>query len=227
MKKITLQEVQAEMTQKASMKQSLYIQTLGYFNRMQEITRKLSSQLTESFKSSNPPIPVKFEVEGELEFRLRFSGDLLVFQMHSNIMALPEDHPVMRHPHLIEFPENAYFGQILIYNFMADSFRYLRMQDMGHLVARIWIHKDALYWVEGVRPLNFLQPGLSETPLNDESLEQIVLQCVYVSSQTDFMASPFYLIQQLTVEEKISRNENRAGDKLGFQMQSKGNDTKS
>ena len=45
---------------------------------------------------------------------------------------------------------------INIYNFLADSFKYNRLNDVGYLVGRVFLNKDLHYFVEGKRQLGFL-----------------------------------------------------------------------
>ena len=46
---------------------------------------------------------------------------------------------------------NSYSGIINIYNFLTDSFKYDRIDDLGYLVGRLFINRHSHYFVEGKR----------------------------------------------------------------------------
>ena len=43
----------------------------------------------------------------------------------------------------------SFCGVIHVYNFLNDSFKYNRLNDVGNLVARIFVNKDKHFFVEG------------------------------------------------------------------------------
>jgi hypothetical protein len=212
---------------KALLKQKLYRTTLEIFNTLREEARMTSKVLQEGMQGTDPAVPVSFHENGELEFRLRISGDLMVFSMHSNIMTLPPDHPTLRKDYIRENTNRAYFGQIFIYNFMHDSFRYNRQQDMGYMVARLLVNCERKFFVEGVRPLNFLHPEISDSEISTDLLRQLLEQSMLTAIETDLTSVPVQSMLMMTVGDKLAQNESRAGEKLGFQFSGKKHDSQS
>jgi len=206
------------LREKAVLKQRLYSQTFELFESYRKLAIQISDHLHTVLKDTNPIVPVAFHETGELEFRLRFSGDFLIFSMHSNIMALPPDHPALRTEYLKDDPCKAYFGQILIYNFMHDSFRYNRQQDIGYMVARLMINCDGRYFIEGVRPVNFMQPEISEQAITTEVLQELLEKSMLVAIETDLTSVPIQNMMIMSVGDKLAQNESRAGEKLGFRF---------
>lgn len=206
---------------KAVLKQKLYKTTYSIFQTLKSETQAAGRILVEQMENSDPPVPVNFQESGDLEFRLRVSGDLLIFNMHSNIMTLPPDHPALRKEYFMENHRRAYFGQIFIYNFMHDSFRYNRQQDMGYMVARLLINCEKKYFIEGVRPLNFIQPEISTEEITSELLQSLLEKTILTSIETDLTSVPVQSMLMMTVGDKVAQNEVRAGEKLGFQFSGK------
>lgn len=209
------------LKEKAGLKQRLYKTTLEIFEALREETSRTSRFLHEQMAQADPLVPVSFHENGELEFRLRISGDLLVFSMHSNIMTLPPDHPTMRKEYIRENPKRAFFGQIFIYNFMYDSFRYNRQQDMGYMVARVLINCERKFFIEGVRPLNFLHPEINDVEINPDIIKSLLEKCMLTAIDTDLTSVPVQSMLLMTVGDKLAQNESRAGEKLGFQFSGK------
>lgn len=47
--------------------------------------------------------------------------------MNTNIVTLEESHTIMKEDYIKENEVNRYFGQIMVYNFMADSLKHNRI----------------------------------------------------------------------------------------------------
>lgn len=213
-----MDKIIAALQEKAVLKQQMYHQTREVFDNYRKLVMAYADTLHTKMKGTTPEVPVSFHETGELEFRFRFSGDFLIFNMHSNIMALPPEHPALRTDYLREDPCKAFFGQILIYNFMHDSFKYNRQQDIGYMVARLMINCDRRFFIEGVRPLNFIQPDISPEPLNDAILLELLEKSMLVAVETDLTSVPMQNMLVMSVGDKIAQNESRAGEKLGFRF---------
>jgi hypothetical protein len=213
-----MEKIIAALQEKAVLKQRMYHQTREVFEGYRKMVMGYADTLHTQMKGTTPEVPVSFHETGELEFRFRFSGDFLIFNMHSNIMALPPDHPALRTDYLREDPCKAFFGQILIYNFMHDSFKYNRQQDIGYMVARLMINCDRRFFIEGVRPLNFIQPDISTEPLTDAILHELMEKAMLVAIETDLTSVPMQSMLVMSVGDKIAQNESRAGEKLGFRF---------
>ena len=83
---------------------------------------------------------IEYRSINDMEFHIRFSGDLLVFVMHSNIVTFPDDYGPMPSKYVEEDFRRRFFGHIMAYNFMADSIKYQRLNDPGYLVGRLLVN---------------------------------------------------------------------------------------
>ncbi len=143
--------------------------------------------------------------------------------MHSNIFQFDRDHPAWKTPYIQKNRANAYSGVINIYNFLADSFRYTRLDDLGYLIARIFINHEKQYLVEGKRQMAMLFTNFGNEAFNAESLQKIVFTAIKYSLDFDLLVPPYDAIKIVSVgqaESKIQHSRVITGKRLGFQFNS-------
>ena len=80
---------------------------------------------------------------------------------------------------------------ISVYNFLNDSFRYNREDDLGYLIARIFINKDKYYFVEGKRQMGYWINNFGTTQINKETLMDIVYSAIQYSLDFDLLVPPY------------------------------------
>ncbi|MDX1627229.1 MAG: hypothetical protein R3345_00945, partial [Fulvivirga sp.] len=150
---------------------------------------------------------------------IKLAGDLLVFLMHTNIVTLEEQHGFNKSDYVQENAMRKYLGQINIYNFMADSFKYNRLNDPGYLLARLFVNHEAHFMVEGEGQLRFIFESFSKQKISTKDL-QLLLQIVLNQAiESDLITRPFKDIRYISVQEKIQKSQQLgAGYKIGFQM---------
>ncbi|MCK7533196.1 MAG: hypothetical protein MZV63_20250 [Marinilabiliales bacterium] len=88
---------------------------------------------------------MEYTDRSSFDAQLKVAGDMLLFSMHSNIFQFDREHPAWKTPYIQKNKFNAYSGIINIYNFLADSFKYSRLDDLGYLIARIFINHENQY----------------------------------------------------------------------------------
>jgi hypothetical protein len=117
----------------------------------------------------------------------------------------------------------SYCGIINIYNFLADSFKYNRLADLGYLVGRIFINKDMYYFTEGKRQLGFFFNNFGNEPLNRDSLSHILSLSINYALEFDLLVPPYDTVKIASVEQisdRIKLSRLRTGKRLGFQFNS-------
>ena len=159
------------VSQKSSLKTSVYNNTHQAFNIVKETIRELSKEYNHYHKSNGSMAPLETKHKGKFEIDLKFGGDILLFMMHTNVFEFPRQHEIMKTPYVKDDPTRSYCGIINIYNFIADSFKYHRVNDIGYLIGRIFINKENHYFIENGRwneyldadnqPKDFPLPGTS------------------------------------------------------------------
>ena len=109
---------------------------------------------------------------------------------------------------------------INIYNFLADTYKYNRLNDLGFLIARIFINKDNHFFVEGQGKLNFLYNDLLNNVISEEVLTDIIRTAMVYTIEFDLEVPPIQQVQAISYGQKLARHGNEeilTGKKLGFQ----------
>lgn len=209
---------------KSNVKQKVFENTEKTFLILKKVLKSLEKEYTELIRDKVPQqmFPY-FKDKGPFEAEFKIGTDLLVFSMHSNVFEFDDKHPVWDTAYIKEDPLRSYCGIINFYNFLADSFKYNRMNDLGYLVARIFVNKENHFFVEGKRQdaenvkdfaLDTISPGV---------IRQIVETAIRYCIEFDLLAPPYDQVKMATVEqmrEKMSHSKMATGKRLGFAFNS-------
>jgi hypothetical protein len=211
-----------KLLMKAGLKKKIYQNTLEVFGELKLVADLIRFELDKKLGEDNRRIRVDFHDRGDFEAELRFAGDTLLFTMHTNVFEFPRAHEVMRTPYIMEDKDRSYSGVIHIYNFLTDSFRYNRFNDMGYLVARIFINKDKYYLVEGKHQTGFYYNQFMNQEMDQVALRRIIESAIIYSIDFDLLSPPYDLIKEITVSEVRENSldmKTSTGKRLGFKFQ--------
>jgi hypothetical protein len=205
------------LREKSSAKQAIFRATQAAFTLLRQTSQQLCLELTQKV-TTDADASVKIEClpVNEMEFHIRFSGDLLVFVMHSNIVTFPDDFEPLNTPYVEADFRRRFFGHIMAYNFMADSIRYQRLNDPGYLLGRLLINIDSHYFLEGVQQLELPDPDMSSSTVTAESLRLFVESAMIAAVNNDLIAPPLPEIQRISVKQKLENQQVSRGSKVGF-----------
>jgi hypothetical protein len=205
------------LREKSSAKQSIFRATQASFDVLRQVSQELCLELTQKVTTaSDASVRIEYYPVNGMEFHIRFSGDLLVFVMHSNIVTFPEDFGPMKTPYVQNDFRRRYFGHIMAYNFMADSIKYQRMNDPGYLLGRLLVNIDSHYFLEGVQQLELPDHDMSASPVTVESMRLFVESAMIAAVNNDLIAPPMSDIQKITVKQKLENQQVSRGSKVGF-----------
>lgn len=212
-----------EIITKGTLKQKVYSNTEQVFNLVKEVVHELEQDYRNSgISSEGYEIPVEATESGEFEIHLKFAGDILIFYMHSNIFEFPRNHQVMKTPYIREDKERSYCGIVNIYNFLADSFKYNRANDVGYMIGRVFINKEQNYFVEGKRELGMLYPNFGSRKLDKKGVYELVASAIRYTLNFDLLTPPYESQVQVSLGEMRSMMESltlKTGKRLGFRFQ--------
>jgi len=207
---------------KAILKQDVYAKTLDGFKLFKEVLFKISDE----FKNKLPPeekrINFEFKDKGIFEAEMKFAGDILIFMMHTNIFEFSRNHEIMRDPYIKEDINRSYCGIINIYNFLADSFKYNRENDIGYLIGRIFINIDNHYYIEGKKELGLIYNNIATNILTPEAVRGMVEKAILYTTNFDLLTPPYDEVKEVTVYDMQSSIDNmriKTGKRLGFKFQ--------
>ena len=119
---------------KASIKQEIYRNTFTAFKQLRETAQQLIKDLSKEEESFDEAVSLTFTDKDEFEFQLKIGGDVVLFQMHTNVFDFDQSHAIWKTAYVKEDNSRSYCGMINIYNFLADSFKYQRFDDSAYLI---------------------------------------------------------------------------------------------
>ncbi|WP_129713909.1 hypothetical protein [Pedobacter sp. SYP-B3415] len=217
----TYQQILTELKNRASVKQSTYRSTKAVFDDLKSVLSRIGAELQRDYHAKDPSVELSYRENNQFEAQLKFSGDMLVASMHSNIFQFPAEHRIRQSPAVALDPTLAYCGVIYIHNFLADSIKYNRLADVGYLVARIFVNRNKQFLVEGEGQLGFLWTDFSTQLADWDKLNDIAQQAILQCIQSDLIAQPFAAEKALTLDQKQSMIANSGyptGKHIGYRF---------
>lgn len=208
--------------EKACMKQDVYDNTLEQFRLFKEVMKEIVSGFSEEIQCIDNRIGIEYRDKGKFAAEMKFAGDMLIFQMHTNVFHFDRSHQIWQTSYVKEDPSRAYCGMINIYNFLSDSFKYNRVHDSGYLVARIFINRDKHYFVEGKRQLGYLYNDFVNGEITRDKITSIVESAILFSLDFDLLTPAYDHMKEATVHELQAFQQEmrlRTGKRLGYRFQ--------
>jgi len=219
------EEIFAAFKDKSCVKQEVHAKTQEAFNLVKEVLKSIATDYKEYLDTIDHRVLISYKEEGTFGAVLGFGGDLLVFQMHSNVFSFDESNPIHQHSYVKKDESRAFCGVINVYNFLADSFKFNRENDMGFLVSRIFINKENHLFVEGKKELGFKFVDFATQEVSKEILTDIIETSIQYALDFDLYTPDFNQSQLVTVAQmkKLSKDQKTVTSKrLGFKMHSSG-----
>lgn len=203
---------------KSTAKQATYRHIVEAFAVFSNEANRVVDELLKRAHPDDKDVTVEFNTINEHEFDVKLAGDMLIFVMHTNVVTFEDTHPIMKEEYILQNDVNRYFGQIMIYNFMADSLKFNRSNDPGYLLARLMINHDNRFFIEGEKELAEYNK-ISEQPITEEILRKIVKIVLRMAIENDLIAPPFKEVKSITLHQKREHTpELGGGQKIGFRM---------
>ena len=215
------QEILELLKTKSSTKQEVFRVTQSVFSEFSDILRKKASILSKVMKKEDKFVEVDFNSKGDFESHFKVSGDRLIFHMHSNIFDFVSSHEIHKTTYVKEDNMRSFCGVIHIYNFLNDSFKYNRLNDVGHLVARIFINKEKHFFVEGEKQLGFLFNDFANQKINIQTMDQIIDSSILFALNFDLITPNFQDINLVDVHQLMDMNNShklKTSKSLGFKF---------
>lgn len=217
--------IQTILEQKSVLKQDIFQDTKAHFDRFKKALLEEIGALRSLVEDSR--IRLHVEYKGEFQVQVYVGSDVLVFQMHTNVFRLPDEHPLWQTDYLKADKTCGYFGVINIYNFLAESYLKNRMNDVGYLIGRVFINKDEHFMVEGKGQLGFLFRDLPKSILSDSILRHIVQVSIAYALEFDLLTPPYDIVSKVTVYQMHEIDQNSqisTGKRLGFKFEAEDKD---
>ncbi|MBX7093347.1 MAG: hypothetical protein K1X56_01400 [Flavobacteriales bacterium] len=217
----------SSLKEKSSVKQDVYALTKQRFADLKRVLQEFSDAIGKEAHRIDERLKVNFIDKGEFECQLQVAGDVLVFHMHTNVFMFDSESNLWKTSYLKDDSSRAYCGIINVFNFLADSFRYNRMNDLGYLVARIFVNRENHFLVQGKRQLGFLYNDFISSDLTYEKLMAVVQSIVLYAIDFDLFTPPYDLVKEVSVmeiREMSDMMQIKTGKRLGFKFQADSDD---
>jgi hypothetical protein len=219
----TKEQILSLLKNKSVLKQDVFHNTIDQFNSLKEVLKTTIQELTNQFGKTDERVTFEYRDRGAFQCEVRVAGDLLIFQMHTNVFQFEQDSSFWQTGYLKENPENSYVGTINVYNFLSDSFRYDRTSDVGYLLARAFINKENHFVVQGKKQLGIMFNDIVASNFDTNSQSKFVDQVILYALNFDLLIPPYENLHQITVEEMQDINHSGSlatGKRMGFQFTS-------
>jgi len=208
------------LNNKGVLKQKVYENTLESFTLFKQEVLKLTREYAANAKSDK--VIFDFKDRGEFEFELKFAGDILVFLMHTNVFEIPRQYELMRTKYIKEDKTRSYCGIINIYNFLADSFKYQRDNDLGYLIGRVFINHEKHFLIEGKKEVGMVYNNFEASVFNVDAAHEIVTSAIEYTVNFDLLIPPFEAVKMVSVfdiQKHMQSLSMRTAKRLGYKFQ--------
>ena len=208
---------------KGVLKQDVFSNIILNFKILKNVLKEIGDDLKDRIDKVDERVIVEYKDSGEFEAQLRVSGDLLMFQMHSNVFKFDMNNSLWKSSYLSENPHRGYCGVINIYNFLNDSFKYNRVNDLGYLIGRVFVNHENHFMVEGKRQLGFLYNDFAKSTVNKDQLKSIVQSAILYALDFDLLIPNYDIVKETSVSQVQQISDTlklKTGKRLGFTFQS-------
>lgn len=209
---------------KSVIKSQIFDQCLEVFGVLKDVLGEMSNDLNDMLENHGARrVRLEYRDRGKFEAELKFADDVLIFSLHTDVFEFDRDHPVWKNPYAKNNPYNTYCGVISVYNFLYDSMKYNRNDDLGYLVARMFVNKDKAFFVEGKRQKRQITDQFGKSTLTRDDLVAFVESAILYSLSFDLLVPPFDMVKEATVGEmnvKIESSKMKTGKRLGYKYNS-------
>jgi hypothetical protein len=189
------------LTEKSSVKQEVYRKSQDYFQLIKQTVNQVALNLNSDICKVDESVKVEYKDKNNFECEIHFGGDILLFNMHTNVFTFKKSHAIWRNGYVKEDVSRAYFTMINIYNFLADSIKYHRTEDMGVLLGRLFINREGHFFVEGKRQLGFLFSDLAHQEVGEQSLKEVVDTAIIQGLEFDLTVPDYRDVMLVSVRE--------------------------
>jgi hypothetical protein len=212
------------LKQKTILKQTVFKNTLAWFEVLKDEVKKCVEILKGEIDDDR--IRLRYVERGDTEIQLYVGSDVLIFNMHTNVFKIPESDYSSQTSYVVKNPANAYCGILNIYNFLADSYEYNRIADLGYLIGRVLINREDHFMIEGKGQLGYIYKDFMHQIISKELLRDIILRVSIHATNFDLYTPPYRAVQKATVADLREQNQSsklKTGKRLGFKFESQQN----
>lgn len=213
-------EIINTLEKKSALKQAVFDRTFALLGDIKEALHEFSTEIDEETDDTiDRRIRIEYRDRGKFEAQIQVAGDMLILTMHTNVFRFPSDHEVWKTDYVAADRQNAFFGVINVYNFLADSFKYNRSEDEGYLIGRIFVNREGAFFVDSKWPNQWNVEEFGTQLIDRDKVLQILESAILYSLHFDLLIPPYETVKQVNVEQFNSKLENsklQTGKRMGY-----------
>lgn len=208
---------------KGELKEKVLDATVDTMMLFKEAAAEFENYFKKQFSKNHTEIEVIYQNKNQYEFQLKFAGDVLVFLMHTDVFEFSRNHEVMRGKYISEDKDRSYCGMIQVFNFLSNSFKYDRINDLGYMIGRILINKEKHYFVEGKRELAQILNNFSTNEMDANSAKEILHSAIKYTVNFDLLLPNYDTFKEITVQDMMRMEDSMitmaTAKRLGFRFE--------
>ncbi len=207
--------------EKATLKQDVFANIVLNFKTLKNVLKEIADDLKGRVTPIDDRVIIEYKDVDEYEAHFRVGGDILIFNMHSNAFKFDDNNSLWKTSYLKDNNNRGYCGVINIYNFLNDSFKYNRVNDLGYLIARIFINSENHFMVQGKRQLGFLYNDMQNAIIDRDQMKAIIQSAVLYALDFDLLVPPYDVVKEVSVSEMQAVSQGLkigTGKRLGFKF---------
>jgi hypothetical protein len=206
---------------KSVLKQDVFSETKEAFKLFRQVLSETIEFLREQFGGEDERVTFDYKESGDFQVEIKVAGDVLIFFMHTNVFQVEKTHSLWKSSYFSDDESRSYVGIINVYNFLADSLKYQRVQDLGYLVGRVLINKDNHFMLQGKRQMGFMYNNLLDQELGEAQIRDIVNTIILYTLDFDLLTPPFQSMEEVSVSDMQAMTHQLSvatGKRLGFRF---------
>ncbi|MDL2309214.1 hypothetical protein LJC68_10160 [Bacteroidales bacterium OttesenSCG-928-B11] len=208
---------------KEELKEKVFTATTETMMLFKEAAGEFENYFRKQYSKEHTDIEVIYQNKNQHEFQLKFGGDILIFLMHTDVFEFSRNHEVMRTKYISEDKDRSYCGMIQVFNFLSDSFKYDRINDLGYMIGRILINKEKHYFVEGKRELAQILNNFSTNKMDAESAKEILHSAIKYTVNFDLLLPDYNTTKEISVQDIMRMEDSMitvaTAKRLGFRFE--------
>jgi len=199
---VEIENIKEILLLKSSIKQLSFRNTKTAFEIFKTEAKNIVAELAPQVAAVDKHVEVIFIEKTFFEFHIKFSGDTLVFMMHTNVFEIDNEHLVSRTNYVKKNKLRHFCGMVQVYNFLSDTIKYNREADAGFLVGRFFINFENHFFLEGKKQLSYLYNDFEKQVFSAETANKIIITSINFTLNFDLVVPKFDQIQFITLEQK-------------------------
>ena len=106
--------------------------------------------------------------------------------------------------------------------FLADSFKYNRLNDIGYLIGRAFVNRDYHYFIEGKREVASMYNNFATERINKRNVQHIIRSAMLYTVKFDLLIPPYGNMKEVDVREMQTASDAmliKTGKRMGFRFE--------